>query len=55
MLQQMICSRVFFNGMLKNGIYLPPSSYETWFLSDALSFNDLDRTLEAVDLTIRQF
>ncbi|QBQ40315.1 glutamate-1-semialdehyde-2,1-aminomutase [Sphingobacterium psychroaquaticum] len=45
----------FFNGMLKNGIYLPPSSYETWFLSDALSFNDLDRTLEAVDLTIRQF
>lgn len=38
----------FFHHMLKQGIYLPPSAYETWFLSYALQPNDLDRTFEAV-------
>lgn len=41
----------FFHHMLKSGIYLPPSAYETWFLSDALQPEDLERTFEAV----RQF
>ncbi|MGA8853037.1 MAG: glutamate-1-semialdehyde 2,1-aminomutase [Christiangramia sp.] len=39
----------FFHGMLENGIYIAPSAYETWFLSDALSYEDLDKTIEAVD------
>ena len=39
----------FFHGMLEQGIYLPPSSFETWFISNALSQNDLDKTIEAVD------
>ncbi|WP_298246187.1 glutamate-1-semialdehyde 2,1-aminomutase [uncultured Christiangramia sp.] len=39
----------FFHGMLKNGIYIAPSAYETWFISDALSYEDLDRTIEVVD------
>lgn len=38
----------FFHGMLKEGIYLPPSAFETWFISDALTYEDLDRTIEAV-------
>jgi glutamate-1-semialdehyde 2,1-aminomutase len=38
----------FFHGMLKNGVYLPPSPFETWFLSEALTDEDLDKTIEAV-------
>jgi glutamate-1-semialdehyde 2,1-aminomutase len=37
----------FFHGMLEQGIYLPPSAYESWFLSNALSTRDLDETIEA--------
>jgi glutamate-1-semialdehyde 2,1-aminomutase len=37
----------FFHAMLKRGIYLPPSAFETWFISDALSYEDLDKTIEA--------
>jgi glutamate-1-semialdehyde 2,1-aminomutase len=37
----------FFHHLLENGIYLPPSGYESWFLSNALSQNDLDATIEA--------
>jgi len=37
----------FFHAMLKRGVYLPPSAFETWFISDALSYDDLDKTIEA--------
>jgi glutamate-1-semialdehyde 2,1-aminomutase len=37
----------FFHGMLEQGIYLPPSAFESWFLNNALSFRDLDETIEA--------
>jgi glutamate-1-semialdehyde 2,1-aminomutase len=37
----------FFHGMLNEGIYLPPSAYESWFLSNALSYHDLDITITA--------
>lgn len=37
----------FFHAMLKEGIYLPPSAFETWFLSNALTIADLDKTIEA--------
>jgi glutamate-1-semialdehyde 2,1-aminomutase len=39
----------FFHHMLKEGIYLPPSAFETWFLSNALSFEDIDRTLTSAE------
>ncbi|WP_268223826.1 glutamate-1-semialdehyde 2,1-aminomutase [Sinomicrobium oceani] len=39
----------FFHGMLDEGIHLPPSAFESWFLNDALSYEDLDFTLNAVD------
>ena len=38
----------FFHGMLNKGIYLPPSAFESWFLSDALTYEDLDETIAAV-------
>lgn len=37
----------FFHGMLSQGIYIAPSAYESWFLCDALSYDDLDKTIEA--------
>jgi glutamate-1-semialdehyde 2,1-aminomutase len=37
----------FFHSMLDRGIYLPPSAFESWFLSNALTEEDLDRTIEA--------
>jgi glutamate-1-semialdehyde 2,1-aminomutase len=39
----------FFHHMLRQGIYLPPSAYESWFLSNALSYEDLNNTLEAAE------
>lgn len=38
----------FFHGLLDEGIYIAPSAYETWFISDALTYEDLDRTIAAV-------
>lgn len=38
----------FFHYMLRRGIYLPPSAYESWFLSAALSDADIQQTLEAI-------
>ena len=39
--------KLFFHEMLKRGIYLPPSAYESWFLNDALTTEDLDATIRA--------
>jgi glutamate-1-semialdehyde 2,1-aminomutase len=38
----------FFHRMLKNGIYLPPSGYEAWFVSAAHASRHLSMTLKAV-------
>ncbi len=38
----------YFHGMLAKGIYLPPSAFESYFLNDALSYTDLDETVEAL-------
>ncbi|MEO6731658.1 MAG: glutamate-1-semialdehyde 2,1-aminomutase [Ferruginibacter sp.] len=38
-----------FHHMLDSGIYLPPSAYESWFLNNALSYADLDKTIAAFD------
>ncbi len=38
-----------FHHMLENGIYLPPSAYESWFLSNALTSADLDKTCSVLE------
>ena len=38
----------FFHGLLQEGIYIAPSAYETWFISDALTYEDLDFTINAI-------
>jgi len=37
-----------FHALLAEGIYLPPSAFESWFLNNALSGDDLARTVEAI-------
>ena len=37
----------FFHGMLENGVYLAPSSYEAGFISSAHGTREIDRTIEA--------
>ena len=39
----------FFHHMLDHGIYLPPSGYESWFISNALSSEDIQKTLDTVE------
>ncbi len=41
--------RNFFHGLLREGIYIAPSAYETWFITDALTYDDLDFTIAAID------
>lgn len=38
--------KAFFHGMLKHGIYLPPSPFESWFLSNAHTYEQLDETIK---------
>ena len=39
----------FFHGLLSKGVYIAPSAYETWFITDALSYEDLDYTIKCID------
>ncbi|WP_394907656.1 glutamate-1-semialdehyde 2,1-aminomutase [uncultured Mesonia sp.] len=39
----------FFHGMLDEGVYIAPSAFETWFITDALTYADLDKTIAAAD------
>ncbi len=38
----------FFHGLLQEGVYIAPSAYETWFITEALTYEDLDFTISAV-------
>ena len=44
----------FFHAMLKRGVYLPPSAFETWFLCSALTKEDLDVTIQAAKDSLRE-
>ncbi len=39
----------FFHGLVKEGVYIAPSAYETWFITDALTYEDINFTIEAID------
>lgn len=44
----------FFHAMLKRGIYLPPSAFETWFISNAITTADIDRTVAATKEALQE-
>jgi glutamate-1-semialdehyde 2,1-aminomutase len=43
----------FFHGCLANGVYLPPSAYEAWFLSTAHEGAAVDRACEVITSVIK--
>jgi len=45
----------FFHGLVKEGVYIAPSAYETWFITDALTYEDLDFTINAIDKVSKSF
>ena len=44
----------FFIEMMDQGIYLPPSQFEAWFISLAHTQKDLDKTIEACDTAFKK-
>lgn len=46
--------RQFFLSMLDEGIYLPPSQFEAWFISLAHVEEDLEKTVEAAEKSFRK-
>ncbi|MDY0779792.1 glutamate-1-semialdehyde 2,1-aminomutase [Tenacibaculum sp. IB213877] len=40
---------VFFWELIKNGVFIPPSQFEAWFLSSALTEKDIEKTTKAID------
>lgn len=45
---------IFWRAMLKEGVYLPPSAFEAWFISTAHSNIEIERTLRAAYGAFRQ-
>jgi glutamate-1-semialdehyde 2,1-aminomutase len=43
----------FFMGMIKRGVYPPPSQFEAWFVSAAHTPRDIDRTIRAAHAAVR--
>jgi len=39
----------FFWALIENGLFIPPSQFEAWFLSSSLSKKDLEKTAHAID------
>jgi len=44
----------FFHQMLENGIHLPPSGYESWFLATSLTDELIEKTIEATEKSVQQ-
>ncbi|VXC40359.1 glutamate-1-semialdehyde aminotransferase (aminomutase) [Flavobacterium sp. 9AF] len=45
----------FFHDLLERGVYIAPSAYETWFITDALTYEDLDYTINKIkEVTIQE-
>ena len=44
----------FFHAMLKRGVYLPPSAFETWFISQAISNDDVNHTIRSAKESVAE-
>jgi glutamate-1-semialdehyde 2,1-aminomutase len=51
--QDIAAFRAFFHAMLAGGVYLPPSAYESWFVSTALDDAALERIAAALPVAAR--
>ena len=44
----------FFHAMLRRGVYLPPSAFESWFVCNALTKEDIDYTIDAARESLKE-
>jgi glutamate-1-semialdehyde 2,1-aminomutase len=44
----------YFQGMLNEGVYLPPAQFESWFLSTSLTAEDLDHIVKSHEKVLRK-
>jgi glutamate-1-semialdehyde 2,1-aminomutase len=51
--QDVAAFRAFFHAMLDGGVYLPPSAYESWFVSTAIDDQALERIAAALPVAAR--
>lgn len=45
---------IFWQKMLENGVYLPPSQFEAWFVSLAHGIKEIDYTLEVIKKVLKE-
>jgi glutamate-1-semialdehyde 2,1-aminomutase len=46
--------KTLYHALLENGVYLGPSGYEVGFVSQAHSYNDLDKTISAFETSLKK-
>ncbi len=42
----------FFWGLIENGVYIPPSQFESWFLCSVLSDEDMEKIVNAINVAM---
>ncbi len=43
----------FFWGLIENGVYIPPSQFEAWFLCSVLSDEDMEKIVSAINIAMK--
>lgn len=43
----------FFWGLIENGIYIPPSQFEAWFLSSVISDEDMEHLIKGINAAMK--
>jgi glutamate-1-semialdehyde 2,1-aminomutase len=43
----------FFWGLIENGIYIPPSQFEAWFLCSVLTDSDMNKIINAINIAMK--
>lgn len=43
----------FFWGLVENGIYIPPSQFEAWFLSSVISDKDMEQLIKGINAAMK--
>jgi glutamate-1-semialdehyde 2,1-aminomutase len=46
--------KIFFWKMIENGVFLPPSQFESWFLSTKLNKKDMQKIKDAVNIAMKE-
>ena len=44
----------FYNGMRRNGVYIAPSQFEVLFVSAAHTEADIDETIQAAEVVLKE-